>query len=63
MAVVKSQQVEKEEELIFEIGKAMQFSAEEINEFIDWAFMGLQWQLKSASLLERYTQPSPQPSE
>ncbi|MFS8799964.1 TerB family tellurite resistance protein [Synechococcus sp. W55.2] len=63
MAVVNSQLVEKEEELIFEIGKAMQFSAEEINEFIDWAFMGLQWQLKSASLLERYTQPSPQPSE
>ncbi len=54
MAVVNSELVEKEEALIFEIGKAMQFSQEEINEFLDWAFMGLQWQLKSAALLERY---------
>ncbi|MCJ2542863.1 TerB family tellurite resistance protein [Thermostichus vulcanus] len=54
MAVVNSELVEKEEALIFEIGKAMQFSVEEVNEFLDWAFMGLQWQLKSAALLERY---------
>ncbi|MFQ3584757.1 MAG: TerB family tellurite resistance protein [Cyanobacteriota bacterium] len=54
MAVVNSELVEKEEALIFEIGKAMQFTEEEINEFLDWAFMGLQWQLKSAALLERY---------
>jgi len=54
MAVVNNELAEKEEALIFEIGKAMQFSQEEINEFLDWAFMGLQWQLKSAALLERY---------
>ncbi|MEN9229929.1 MAG: TerB family tellurite resistance protein [Thermostichus sp. DG02_5_bins_236] len=54
MAVVNSELVEKEEALIFEIGQAMQFSTEEVNEFLDWAFMGLQWQLKSAALLERY---------
>ncbi|MEN9224303.1 MAG: TerB family tellurite resistance protein [Thermostichus sp. HHBFW_bins_43] len=54
MAVVNSELVEKEEALIFEVGKAMQFSVEEVNEFLDWAFMGLQWQLKSAALLERY---------
>ncbi len=54
MAVVNNELAEKEEALIFEIGKAMQFSKDEIDEFLDWAFMGLQWQLKSAALLERY---------
>ncbi|MEN9201727.1 MAG: TerB family tellurite resistance protein [Thermostichus sp. DG_1_6_bins_120] len=56
MAVVNNEFTEKEEALILEIGKAMQFSEEEINEFLDWAFMGLQWQLKSRALLERYVQ-------
>ncbi|MFS8885406.1 DUF533 domain-containing protein [Synechococcus sp. H70.2] len=56
MAVVNNELGEKEEDLIFAIGKAMQFSQEEINEFLDWAFMGLQWQLKSAALLQRYAQ-------
>jgi len=55
MAVVNNELAEKEETLIFEIGKAMQFSREEIDEFLDWAFMGLQWQLKSAALLKRYS--------
>jgi uncharacterized membrane protein YebE (DUF533 family) len=58
MAVVNNELTEKEEALIFEIGKAMQFSREEIDEFLDWAFMGLQWQLKSAALLQRYAQPA-----
>ncbi len=54
MAVVNNELAEKEEALILEIGKAMQFSPEEVNEFLDWAFMGLQWQQKSVALLERY---------
>lgn len=54
IAVVNGKLLDKEEALIFEIGKAMQFSVEEVNEFLDWAFMGLQWQLKSKALLERY---------
>lgn len=56
MAVVNSDLVEKEELMIFEIGKAMQFSEEEIEEFLNWAFMGLQWQLKSSTLLEKYAE-------
>lgn len=56
MAVVNSDLVEKEELMIFEIGKAMHFSEDEIEEFLNWAFMGLQWQLKSTSLLEKYSQ-------
>ncbi|MFT0813737.1 TerB family tellurite resistance protein [Synechococcus sp. OH20] len=58
MAVVNNELTEKEEALIFEIGKAMQFSREEIDEFLNCAFMGLQWQLKNRVLLERYAQPS-----
>ncbi len=54
MAVVNNDLVEKEEMMIFEIGKAMQFTEEEVEEFLNWAFMGLQWQLKSTTLLEKY---------
>lgn len=54
MAVVNSDLMEAEEAMIFEIGKAMQFTEDEIEEFLNWAFMGLQWQLKSSSLLEKY---------
>ena len=57
MAVVNSDLVEKEELMIFEIGKAMQFTEEEVEEFLNWAFMGLQWQLKSTTLLEKYASP------
>ncbi|MDX2273494.1 MAG: hypothetical protein NW237_16290 [Cyanobacteriota bacterium] len=54
MAVVNNDLLPKEEDLILEIGKAMQFSPDEVEEFLNWAFMGLQWQLKSTSLLEKY---------
>ncbi len=54
MAVVNNQLVDKEESFVFDIGRAMQFSEDEIEEFLNWAFMGLQWQLKSQSLLEKY---------
>jgi hypothetical protein len=58
MAVVNNALREEEEALILEIGQAMQFTGEEVNEFLDWAFMGLQWQLRSTSLLEKFDQPS-----
>ncbi len=55
MAVVNNELAEAEEDMIIKIGKAMQFTEEEIDEFLNWAFMGLQWQLKSTSLLEKYS--------
>ncbi len=55
MAVINNVLLDTEEVFIFRLGDAMQFSKDEIEEFLNWAFMGLQWQLKSASLLEKYT--------
>jgi len=58
MAVINNELHEAEEAEIFAIGEKMGFSKEEIDEFINWAFMGLQWQLTGASLLKRYEQPA-----
>jgi len=58
MAVINNDLHEAEEAEIFSIGQSMGFSTEEIDEFINWAFMGLQWQLTGINLLKRYVQPS-----
>ncbi|GAB4211484.1 MAG: hypothetical protein OHK0012_04010 [Synechococcales cyanobacterium] len=54
MAVINNELHEQEEAQILSIGEAMGFSSPEIEEFLNWAFMGLQWQLTSASLLRKY---------
>lgn len=58
MAVVNNDLAEEEEDFIFLLGQAMQFDRDEVDEFLNWAFMGLQWQLKSVSLIQRYIQPT-----
>jgi uncharacterized membrane protein YebE (DUF533 family) len=54
MAVINNDLAEPEEAFILALGRAMQFSEEEVEDFLNWAFMGLQWQLKSSSLLEKF---------
>lgn len=58
MAVINNELHEAEEQEIFKIGEAMGFSKEEIDEFINWGFMGLQWQLTGLNLLKRYENPA-----
>lgn len=58
MAVINNDLHEAEEAEIFAVGMGMGFSSEEIDDFINWAFMGLQWQLTGINLLKRYAPPS-----
>lgn len=55
IAVINNQLTETEEDLFNKIGSALGFSAAETEEFLNWGFMGMQWQLLGIRLLERYS--------
>jgi uncharacterized membrane protein YebE (DUF533 family) len=55
MAVVNNELTEAEEALLNSIGSGLGFSAEEIEEFLNWGFMGMQWQQMAIRLLEQYS--------
>ncbi len=44
---------ENEMEIVFDIGEALGVSEERINDMIDWAVAGLEWQLEGIDLIER----------
>ncbi len=55
MAVVNNMLTEAEEALLNSIGSGLGFSADEIEEFLNWSFMGMQWQQMAIRLLEQYS--------
>ena len=54
MAVINNDLTDEEEDLIKAMGSALGFSADEVDEFLNWGFMGMQWQKMSVRLIEQY---------
>ncbi|NJL99483.1 MAG: hypothetical protein HC924_12125 [Synechococcaceae cyanobacterium SM2_3_2] len=54
MAVINNDFTEGEEALIKAMGSALGFAADEVEEFLNWGFMGMQWQKMAVRLIEQY---------
>ncbi len=55
MAVINNDVTDEEEDLIKAMGSALGFSVDEVEEFLNWGFMGMQWQKMAVRLIEQYS--------